>query len=78
MSKDSAKVYTFHAWRHYFTSYMKPRLDEKLLQSQTGHKEISMLLHYSNHRIAGDRERIQKAQIENFSGLLPYTSSITN
>jgi integrase len=74
MSKESTKAYSFHAWRHYFTSYMRERVNEKLLQQQTGHKELSMLYHYSDHRIAGDRERIQKAQIASFAGLLPEKS----
>jgi integrase len=71
MSKESAKVYTFHGWRHYFTAYMRERVNEKLLQSQTGHKTLTMLEHYSDHRIAGDRKRIQQAQIETFGSLLP-------
>jgi integrase len=71
MSKESAKAYTFHGWRHYFTAYMRERVNEKLLQSQTGHKTLAMLEHYSDHRIAGDRERIQQAQIETFGGLIP-------
>jgi len=71
MSKEAAKKYTFHGWRHFFTSYMFDRVNNKLLQSQTGHRDISMLRHYSNHRIIGDKERIQNAQIESFGQLLP-------
>jgi integrase len=71
MSVESAKVYTFHGWRHYFTSYMRERVNEKLLQQQTGHKTLEMLNHYSEHKIAGDRERIRQAQIESFGKLLP-------
>jgi integrase len=71
MSKESANVYTFHGWRHYFTAYMRERVNEKLLQSQTGHKTLAMLEHYSDHRKAGDRELIQTAQIAAFSGLIP-------
>ena len=71
LSKETANMYTFHGWRHYFTAYMKPRIDEKLLQSQTGHKTLVMLEHYAGHRIAGDRERIRKAQIETFGDLIP-------
>jgi len=73
MGKESAKVHTFHGWRHYFASYMRERVTEKLLQQQTGHKTIAMLNHYSGHRIAGDRERIRQARIEAFGGLLPNT-----
>jgi integrase len=70
MSKESAKVYCFHGWRHYFTAYMRDRVTEKLLQGQTGHKTVAMLSHYSDHKIAGDREKIQAAQIQAFGGLL--------
>jgi integrase len=71
MSKDTAKDYTFHGWRHYFTAYMRERVNEKLLESQTGHRTDVMLAHYSDHRIAGDRERIQTAQREVFGALIP-------
>jgi integrase len=74
MSEESAKAYTFHGWRHYFTSYIRERVTEKLLQQQAGHKTLVMLNHYSGHKIAGDRERIQQAQIESFGGLLPDTT----
>jgi integrase len=74
LSQESAKAYTFHGWRHYFTAYMRPRIDEKILQSQTGHKTLAMLDHYAGHRIAGDKERLRTAQIETFSGLLPDTA----
>jgi hypothetical protein len=50
---------------------MRERVTEKLLQSQTGHKTLAMLEHYSDHRKAGDREQIQTAQIEAFGGLIP-------
>ena len=75
MGKESAKVYTFHAHRHYFTAYMRERVNEKLLQSQTGHKTISMPNLYSDHRIAGERERIQAAQKEVFGALIPSGAS---
>jgi hypothetical protein len=53
---------------------MREKVNEKLLQSQTGHKTLVMLNHYSEHKIAGDREKIQAAQIETFGGLLPDKS----
>ncbi|GHU30318.1 hypothetical protein FACS1894172_03350 [Spirochaetia bacterium] len=71
MSKESAKVYTFHGWRHYYTSYMIERVNEKLLQKQTGHKTLDMLKHYGDHLLTGDRKLIRDAQIEIFAGLLP-------
>jgi hypothetical protein len=50
---------------------MRPRIDEKLLQKQTGHKSPIMIAHYSDHVLAGDRERIQQAQRETFKDLIP-------
>jgi integrase len=74
LSQKSVKAYTFHGWRHYFTAYMRDKVTEKLLQSQTGHKTLSMLEHYAGHKITGDRERIRQAQIEMFGSLLPDTA----
>jgi integrase len=71
MSKNSAKVYNFHGWRHYFASYMRERVNEKVLQQQTGHKTLAMLDHYSEHKIEGDRERLRMAQMEVFGRLMP-------
>ena len=67
---DAAK-YLFHGWRHFYTSYMINKLDKKLLKSQTGHKTDTMLAHYADHRIEGDREQIRSAQRSTFAGLLP-------
>jgi integrase len=71
ISKEEAAKQTFHGWRHYYTSYMSGRINEKLLQAQTGHKTPAMLAHYSNHSLTGDRERVQAAQRAVFGGLLP-------
>ncbi|GHU94803.1 hypothetical protein FACS189479_07930 [Spirochaetia bacterium] len=59
MSDETAKSYTFHGWRHYFTSYMRPKLDKKLLQMQGGWKSSIMLDHYSDHELTGDRKLIR-------------------
>jgi integrase len=73
MNHGAANVYVFHGWRHFYTSYMREQLDAKLLQSQTGHKTVSMLEHYSAHRLAGDREKIRQAGVEVFGALLPQS-----
>jgi integrase len=73
MDESSAGIYMFHGWRHYFTSYMKGRLDKKLLKSQTGHKTDFMLDHYGDHLLAGDREKIRQAQQEVFGALIPQS-----
>jgi integrase len=73
MSHDAAKVYVFHGWRHFYTSYMQRKLDAKLLQSQTRHKTLEMLGHYSKHELAGDREKIRQAGLEVFGALIPQS-----
>jgi integrase len=76
MTKETAKDFCFHSWRHYFSAYMRDRINDKLLQSQTGHKTLVMLGHYSGHKIAGDRERIRTAQLQVFGELLPNSTSV--
>jgi integrase len=71
MGEESAGAYTFHGWRHFYSTYMRGRVNEKLLQAQTGHKTLAMLEHYSDHRKAGGREQIQTAQVAAFGGLIP-------
>jgi integrase len=74
MDGKEAEGYMFHGWRHYFTSYMKNRLDKKLLKVQTGHLTDPMIDHYGNHLLAGDREKIRQAQREVFGELIPAKS----
>lgn len=74
LTKENAKKYCFHAWRHFFASYMRDKVSEKLLQSQTGHKTLAMLEHYSEHKISGDDEKIQKAQMELFGEVVGNTT----
>jgi integrase len=73
MSEETAAGYVFHGWRHYFTSYMRDRLNKKLLKSQTGHKTDPMIDHYGDHLLVGDREKIRQAQQEVFGALLPQS-----
>jgi integrase len=70
MSERSAGVYVFHGWRHFFASYMRNRLTDKLLQSETGHKSLSQLIRYSEHELAEDREKIRKAKKDAFGPLM--------
>ncbi len=76
MSKETAAGYTFHGWRHFFTSYMIGKLDNKLLKSQTGHLTDAMLSHYGEHRTEKDRQTIQAMARETFGKLLPYQQPI--
>ena len=70
MSEKSASVYVFHGWRHFFASYMRGKLADKLLQSETGHKSLAQLVRYSEHELAGDREKIQKVKKDVFGELM--------
>ncbi|MDR0323898.1 MAG: tyrosine-type recombinase/integrase, partial [Treponema sp.] len=70
-SSQEAEQYTFHGWRHFFTSYMVNKLDKKLLKGETGHKTDIMINHYADHKTIGDRELIQAKKLEIFAGLLP-------
>ncbi|MDR0637383.1 MAG: site-specific integrase [Spirochaetaceae bacterium] len=71
MEPAQAREYTFHGWRHFFSTYMVQRLEGRLVQSQTGHKTALVLQRYADHRVPGDREKISTAQREAFGGLLP-------
>jgi integrase len=73
MSEKTAAGYVFHGWRHYFTSYMRDRLNKKLLKSQTGHISDPMIDHYGGHLLVGDREKIRQAQQEVFGALMPQS-----
>ena len=62
MEKESANKITFHAWRHFYTTYMAERVNQKALQSQTGHKTEAMLEHYAAHQTLEDAKLIMSAQ----------------
>ena len=70
-TEEEALKFSFHGWRHFFTSYMIKKLDKKLLKGETGHKTDIMLAHYSDHETEGDRQIIQLTKKETFAGLLP-------
>jgi integrase len=75
-TEEEAKKYSFHGWRHFFTSYMIKKLDKKLLKGETGHKTDIMLALYSDHETVGDREIIQTTKKETFAGLLPESPKL--
>lgn len=72
LPKEEAEKYCFHSWRHFYASYMRDLISEKLLQSQTGHKTLAMLEHYSNHKIVGDDEKVQTAQTQAFGDIVGH------
>lgn len=69
-SEIEAKQYCFHSWRHFYTTYMSDKVNQRALQSQTGHKTLCMLEHYSNHRLQSDINEIETAQIEIFKDII--------
>ena len=70
LSNEESKKYCFHSWRHFYTTYMMDKVNQRVLQSQTGHKTTKMLNHYGNHQINSDILSIENAQIENFSEIV--------
>ena len=70
MSQEEAKKMTFHAWRHFYTTYMADKVNQKALQSQTGHKTQIMLEHYADHQTREDALVIMNAQAEVFGAVL--------
>jgi integrase len=70
MSKEAAAGYCVHGLRHTYTVYLRDKINDKLLQSQTGHKTAAMLDHCSKHRKAGDRQAIQAAVLQAFGSMV--------
>jgi len=61
---------TFHAWRHFFATYMSGKVDDKILQMATGHKTHAMLEHYADHRRVDDVKMLKIAQREVFTPIM--------
>lgn len=70
LSESEAKTYCFHAWRHFYTTYMSEKVNDRILQKQTGHKSLRMLEHYGNHSVNEDMEVIRNAQMESFGSII--------
>ncbi|MCD1653507.1 tyrosine-type recombinase/integrase [Treponema zuelzerae] len=61
---------TFHAWRHFFATYMHGKVQDKVLQMATGHKTNAMLQHYANHTRLEDINELKEAQKSVFEPIL--------
>ena len=70
MNPADAKVMTFHAWRHFYTTYMADKVNQRALQSQTGHKSQIMLEHYASHQTEEEARLITAAQAEIFGPIV--------
>jgi len=75
--KDPSWV-TFHAWRHFFTTYMGGKVDDKILQMATGHKTRAMLELYKDHIRVGDIDALKIAQKEVFEPILKEAKRINS
>ncbi len=69
--KDPSWV-TFHAWRHFFATYMHGKVQDKVLQMATGHKTHAMLQHYANHTRLEDINELKNAQKSVFEPILTH------
>lgn len=67
---DDPKWVTFHAWRHFFTTYMRGKVEDKVLMMATGHKTQEMIDLYGDHERVGDVNMLKIAQKEVFEPIL--------
>ena len=74
IAEEDCRQICFHSWRHFYTTYMSDRVNQRVLQSQTGHKTLAMLEHYGNHSIESDMNEVEAAQIEMFGEIVRNTN----
>ena len=67
--KDFKEV-TFHSWRHFFTTFMADKVDERKLQLVTGHKTRAILEHYANHESEATLNELEKVASKLFLPIL--------
>lgn len=70
MDEAEVKNITFHAWRHFYATYMSDKINPKTLQKQTGHKTAAILEHYTNHETKEEAVIITNAQKKVFGILI--------
>lgn len=70
ISEEDCRQICFHSWRHFYTTYMSDKVNQRILQTQTGHKTLAMLEHYGNHSLESDISKIEAAQIELFNDIV--------
>lgn len=70
MGIPNSRSYTFHAWRHYFSTTMADHTSSRKVQLLTGHKSDSIFLQYSNHQILETLDQLQELQTELFTPLI--------
>ena len=70
IAEEDCKQICFHSWRHFYTTYMSDKVNQRVLQTQTGHKTLAMLEHYGNHSIESDMNEVETAQLEMFGEIV--------
>ncbi len=78
LSAEESKKYTFHGRRHFYVKYMKNKIDNEMLQRQVGHKTLSMLEHYADHRAYNETLLVDTAVAETFGGFINNTTITFN
>jgi integrase len=57
-----ARNVDFHSWRHYFSTNLADRIDERKARIVTGHKSQSVFRKYADHKREQDVKDVAKAQ----------------
>ena len=70
IAEEDCKQICFHSWRHFYTTYMSDKVNQRILQTQTGHKTLAMLEHYGNHSLESDVNEVEAAQLELFDSIV--------
>ena len=73
IAEEDCRQICFHSWRHFYTTYMSDKVNQRVLRTQTGHKTLAMLEHYGNHSIESDINEVESAQIEMFGEIVKKT-----
>lgn len=73
IAEEDCKQICFHSWRHFYTTYMSDKVNQRILQTQTGHKTLAMLEHYGNHSLESDVNEVEAAQLELFNAIVHNT-----
>lgn len=70
LPKQYAKTFTFHSWRHFHDTYLKDKIDSRILENQSGHSIEMIEKLYANHEKPTDKEELFQAQKNIFGPIL--------
>ncbi len=66
------RAVVFHSWRHYFATHLANRVEIRMVQLATGHRNPSMAEHYAAHAQEHDFAEVSKAIEGAFGGVIPF------